>query len=52
MVDPASKPRFRFIGMFVVGLAVGLGRAEGLAIDGIVLTGVDVAAGFSGLSLW
>ena len=47
-VDPASWPCF---GAFV-GLAVGLGRADGLAIDGAVSTGSDVAVGFSGLSLW
>ena len=33
-------------------LAVGLGGAESLAIDGAVSTGADVAVGFSGLSLW
>ena len=42
-VDPAGRPRF---------LAVGLGGADGLAIGGAVLTGADVAVGFSGLSLW
>ena len=35
----------------MVGLAVGLDRAEGLAIGGAILTGADVAVGFSGLSL-
>ena len=42
VVDLASRPRF---------LAVGLGGADGLAIGGAVLTGSDVAIGFSGLSL-
>ena len=52
VVDPIGRPRFYFIGMFVVvDLAVGLGRVEGLAIGGAVLTGVDVAVGFSRLSL-
>ena len=52
MVDPASRPHFCFIGMSVVGLAVGLGGVEGLAIGRAVLTGADVAVGFSELSLW
>ena len=47
-VDPAGRPRFGA----VVGLAVGLGGADGLAIGGAVLTGANVAIGFSGLSLW
>ena len=34
----------------MVDLAVGLGRAEGLAIGGAVLTGADVAVSFSRLS--
>ena len=42
-VDPAGRPRF---------LAVGLGEADGLVIGGAILTGADVAAGFSRLSLW
>ena len=46
-VDPASRPRFGA----VVGLAIGLGGADGLAIGRAVLTGADVAVGFSGLSL-
>ena len=49
MVDPTGRPRF-FVGA-VVGLAIGLGRADGLAIGGAVLTGLDVAVGFSGLFL-
>ena len=36
----------------VVDLAVDLGGAEGLVIAGAVLTGADIAVGFSGLSLW
>ena len=36
----------------VVGLAVGLDGADGLAIGGTVLTESNVAVGFSGLSLW
>ena len=47
-VDPAGRPRFGA----VVGLAIGLGGADGLVIGGTVSTGVDVAVGFSGLSLW
>ena len=35
-----------------MGLAVGLGRVDGLAIGGAVLTEREVAVGFSGLSLW
>ena len=46
-VDPADWPHFGA----VVGMAVGLGGADGLAIGGAVLTGADVAVGFSGLSL-
>ena len=47
-MDLAGQPRF------FVGAAVGLviGGAVGLAIGGAVLTGTDVAVGFSGLSLW
>ena len=52
IVNLVGQPRFHFIGIFVVGLAVGLGKAEGLAIGAAVSTGVDVAVGFSGLSLW
>ena len=47
-VDPASWPRFRA----VVGLAVGLVEADGLAIGGAVLTRREVAVGFSRLTLW
>ena len=43
VVDPAGWPRF---------LAIGLGRADGLAIGGAVSTESDIAIGFSGLSLW
>ena len=46
----AGRPHF-FDGA-VVGLAVGLVGADGLAIGRAVLTGADVAVGFSGLSLW
>ena len=53
VVDSTGQPCFRFIGISVViDLAVGLGGAEGLAIGGAVVTGADVAVGFSGLSLW
>ena len=52
VVDPIGQPYFRFIGIFVVGLVIGLNRADGLAIDGAVLIGADVAVGFFGLSLW
>ena len=38
--------------MSVVGLAVDLDGAKGLAIGGGVTTGVDVTVGFSKLSLW
>ena len=49
VVDPRSWPRFRFIGMFAVGL--GISWAVGLAIRGAILTGADIDVGFSGLSL-
>ena len=59
MVDPISRPRFFVVDTggwprfgAIVGLAVDLGRADGLAIDGAVSTELDVAVGFSGLSLW
>ena len=52
MIDLESQSRFRFIRIFIIGLAISLSRAEGLAICGVVLTGADVAVGFSGLSLW
>ena len=48
----ADWPRFRFIGMSVVGLAIGLSKAEGLAISGAILTEADITVSFSGLSLW
>ena len=38
--------------MSVEILAISLGRAEGLAISGAVLTGADIAIGFFRLSLW
>ena len=44
----ADQPRF-FVGA-VVGLAIG--GVVGLAIGEVVLTGTDIAVGFSGLSLW
>ena len=61
MVDPTGWPRF-FVGAAVdsagrprygavIGLAVGLGGVDGLAIGGAVSTGSDVTVGFSGLSL-
>ena len=50
MVDIIGWPRFRFIGMSVVG--VGLGEAKGLAISGAISTRADVAVSFSGLSMW
>ena len=46
-VDPAGRPCFRA----VVGLTIGLCGADGLAIDGAILMGADVAVGFSRLSL-
>ena len=52
VVDLVGRPCFHFIGMSVVGLAVGPGGTEGLAIGGAVWTGADVAVGFSGFSLW
>ena len=53
VMDLANKPCFRFIGMSVViDLAIGLGRAESLAIGGAVSTKADVAIGFFELSLW
>ena len=59
MVDPIGRPRFfamdpasrTYFGA-VVGLAIDLGGVDGLTIGGAVLTGADVAVGFSGLSLW
>ena len=42
-VDPVGRPRFGA----VVGLAVGLGGADGLAINGAVSMGADVVVGFS-----
>ena len=50
MVDLTSKPRFRFIGMSVMGL--GISRAIDLAIGGAVSMRADVAVGFSRLFLW
>ena len=50
VVKPTSWLRF-FVGA-VMSLAVGLDRANGLTISGAVLTGVDIAIDFSGLSLW
>ena len=38
--------------MFIVGLAVGLGRAESLVISEAISTEANIAVGFSGLSLW
>ena len=51
MVDLIGRPCFRFIKIFIVGLIVDLGGADSLAINGAVLTGLDVAIGFSELSL-
>ena len=36
----------------MVGLVVGLGKAESLAIGEAILTGANVAIGFFGLLLW
>ena len=47
-IDPANRPCFGA----VIGLAVSLGGADGLAISGAVLMGSDVAVGLSGLFLW
>ena len=49
-MSPADRPCF-FVGA-VVGLAISLGRADGLVIGKAVLTGADVAVSFYGLSLW
>ena len=46
----AGWPCFRFIGISIMG--VDLGGVDSLAIGEAVSTGVDVAIGFSGLSLW
>ena len=52
VVDPIGQPCFQFIRMsVVVDLAIGLGRAEGLAIGRAISTGADVAVNFSRLSL-
>ena len=51
-MDLPGWPYFRFIEMFVVELAVSLGKADDLAISRAVLMGADVVVGFSGLSLW
>ena len=51
-MSPASWPRFHFTGMSMMGIAIGLGRANGLTIGGAISTGADVAMDFSGLSLW
>ena len=49
VMDPINWPRF-FV-RAVVGLAVGLSEVDGLAISGAVSTGLNVAVGFSELSL-
>ena len=61
VIDPASWPTFfvkaavgpagwpRFFDGAVICLAIN--KAVGLAIGGAILTGADVAVGFSGLSL-
>ena len=38
--------------MFVGGLAIGLGKIDGLAIGGPILMGADIAIGFFELFLW
>ena len=48
IVNPIGQLYFRFIGMSVVGLAIGLGRTEGLVINRAVLTRTDVAISLSG----
>ena len=48
----ASQPRFHFIGMSVMGLAVDLSEAESLAIGKVVSIETDIFIGFFGLSLW
>ena len=50
VVDLTGWSRFRFIGMFAVGL--GIGRAMGLVIGRVISAEADVAVGFSGLFLW
>ena len=52
MVDPAGWPHFCFIEMSIVSLAVDLGKMDGLAISGAVLTEANIAVGFSVLSMW
>ena len=60
MVEPISWPHFfvgaamspagwpRFFVRATVGLAIGLGGVDGLAIGGAIWMGADVAVGFSG----
>ena len=52
LIDPTNQPCFNFIRMFMVGLAIWLDRADGLAIDEAVSMEADIAVGFYNLSLW
>ena len=52
VVDSINQPYFYFIEMFVIDLAIGLGRADCLAIGGAVLTEIDITIDFSELFLW
>ena len=47
MINLANRPHF----FIRAAMGLGIGRAVGLAIGGAVLTGTDVAVGFSGLVL-
>ena len=51
VLDPTSQSRFCFVKMSIIGLAIGLGRANSLTIDKAILTGADVAIAFFGLFL-
>ena len=56
-MSPAGWLHFRFTGMSMMGVCLGgadsltIGKIVGQAIDGTVLTGANIAVGFSGLSL-
>ena len=49
VVDPTGQHCFHFIRISMVGL--GISRAVGLVIDGVILMGAYVAIGFFGLFL-
>ena len=48
MVDLTGWPHF-FVG---AAISFAIGEAVGLAIGGAILTKMDIAIGFSGLSFW